>query len=146
MHERRKLLLQRLQEDEALLNMLASNKAFWNQNLESEKRYSIIPADKIYKNIKTPFLTVQVTNEVLVGDKLSDVFVSIRCYNGSDKTFVNIDAVLSRVKELLHNKRFTSYDDNTVSINTIYESTGAELSDQAYDLNFRESQYRIQYL
>lgn len=146
MHEQRRQFLQSLQNDEQLVHQLATNKAFWNENLATEKRYSIIPADKIYDGIKTPFITVQFSNENLVGDKLTDAFVYVRCYNSSDKTFVTIDNVLSRVKTILHGVRFAQYADNAVSIDTNYESTGAELVDQAYSLLYRESRYRLLYL
>lgn len=135
-----------LQSDEELLNMLATNKAFWNQNLDSKKQYSIIPADKIFTGIKTPFVTVQVSTDNLVGNLLTDAFFYVRCYNDVDKTFVTIDSVLSRIKVVLHNHRFNQYADNAISVNTLYESTGTELNDQAYNLNFRESRYKVTYL
>lgn len=146
MHEQRKQFMQLLQNDEQLLAMLATNKPFWNSNLESEKRYSILPADKIYDGIQTPFVTVQISADNLLGTNLSDVFIYVRCYNRSDKTFVGIDNILSRVKVLLHRHRFSQYADNAISVDCLYETTGAELTDQAYDLLFRESQYRLLYL
>lgn len=146
MHEQRKAILELLQNDEELLKLLASNKAFWNENLEEEARYSILPVDKIYDGIKTPFLTVQLGGENQVGTTLLDAFAYIRCYNEEDKTFVNIDAVLSRVKVLLHKHRFAQYADNAVSIDTVYETTGPEARDEAYRLNYRESRYRLTYL
>lgn len=146
MHDQRKAILELLQNDEELLRLLATNSAFWNQDLESEARYSIIPVDKIWDGIKTPFVTVQIGGEDLVGHKLLDAFVYVRCYNDNDKTFVSIDSVLSRVKALLHRHRFAQYADNAVSIDTVYETTGPEASDQAYNLNYRESRYRVTYL
>lgn len=146
MHDQRKELMAILQNDELLVTMLANNKAFWNPNLASKKRYSILPVDKVYEGIKTPFVTVQISNENKVGTKLLDVFFFVRCYNGIDKTFVTIDDVLSRIKVVLDNHRFSQYADNAVNINTVYEGTGAELIDQTFNLNFRESQYRVSYL
>lgn len=146
MHDERKAFMEKLQTDEELLNKLASNKPFWNSNLDAEKRYSILPADKIYKGIKTPFVTVQLSSDNLIGTKLSDVFIYLRCYNRSDKTFVRIDDILSRVKVLMHDVRLEDYAENAVNINVLYETTGAELTDQAYNLLFRESRYRILYL
>lgn len=145
MHEQYKQFMQLLQGDEELLRMLADNKPFWNNNLESEAKYSILPADKIWVGIKTPFVSVQLAGENMIGTMLYDAFFYVRCYNEPDKTFVTINDVLSRAKELLHNHRFV-YADNAVSINSVYEATGAELSDQAYNLNFRESRYRLLYL
>lgn len=146
MKEQRQVVFQRLQEDSVLLNMLADNRPFWNQDAEPRAMYSIIPADKIYDGIKTPFVTVQMSNDDLTGVNVSDAIFYIRCYNDSDKTFISIDDVLSRVKALLHNHLFKDFADEQVVTDTIYEGTLAELTDEAYDLNFRESQYRIRYL
>ena len=146
MHDQYSLFMEYLQNDEKLLSLLAENKPFWNKNLPSKNKYSILPADKIYKGLKTPFISVQITNESLIDTKLTNVFLSVRCYNEPDKTNVTINNVLSRVKVILHNHRFAQYADNAISVNSIYESTGGELNDQPFDLNFRESQYRISYL
>lgn len=146
MHPQRKAILELFQNDEELLRLLASNKAFWNSNLDAENRYSILPVDKIYAGMKTPFLTVQIGGENLLETKLTNAFVYIRCYNETDKTFIKIDDVLSRVKALLHSHQFAQYADNAVTIDTVYESTGAELTDQAFGLNFRESKYQLLYL
>jgi hypothetical protein len=146
MNDQRAQFIELLQSDNQLLRMLGTNKAFWNEDLPAEARYSILPVDKVTNGMNPCLLTIQVSNENLIGTKLTDAFIYVRCYNSTDKTFVNIDKVLSRVKALLHNHRFRQYADNAVSIDTVYESTGSELRDEAYGLNYRESRYRLLYL
>lgn len=146
MNDQRKQFIEALQNDAKLLKLLATNNAFWNDGLPASKKFSIIPVDKANSKVKTPFVTVQVSNENLISTKLTDAFIYVRCYNSEDKTFVDIDKVLSRVKAILHSNRFKQYADNAVSIDTVYESTGPESSDQAYALNYRESRYRLLYI
>lgn len=146
MHDERKEVFNILQGDDVLLNMLADNKPFWNQDKEAEKKFSILPADKITVGMRTPFVTIQIMNDVLVGENIVDVFIAIRCYNEKDKAFVTTDEVLSRVKALLHRTNLGQYGTNNVDVRSTYESTGTELEDQAYGLLFRESQYRIRHI
>jgi hypothetical protein len=146
MNDQRRQFVELLQTDSPLLKMLASNKPFWNPAMESSAIYSIRPYDKIDSDTLFPCVTVQVSNENLIGTKLTDAFIYVRCYNELDKTFVTIDKVLSRVKVILHNHRFLQYEDTAVSIDTVYESTGAEQRDELYKLNYRESRYRLLYL
>lgn len=146
MSEQRKQFIELLQSDSQLLRMLAKNKPFWNDRIGESKKYSIVPVTKISTELKRPFLSVQVLNDNLVETKLSDVFIYVRCYNDGDKTFVDIDKILSRVRVILHNHRFEAYTDGTISIDTVYEATGSDSVDEAYHLNYRESRYRILYL
>lgn len=146
MNDQRKQFIELLQKDSKLLKMLATNKAFWNEGLDPSKKFSIVPVDKGSDRMNTPFISVQVSADNLLGNNLSDVFIYVRCYNRTDKTFVDIDKVLSRVKVLLQSHRFDQYADNAVSIDTVYESTGPDSTDQGYNLNYRESRYRVLYL
>jgi hypothetical protein len=146
MRYQRQQLIERLQGDEDLLALLPKNKPFWSTDLDEERMYSIIPADKVWDGIKGPFVTVQMSTSNLVSTRLTDAFVYVRCYNDGGKTFVAIDDVLSRVKALLHSHRFAQNADNAISIDTVYESTSSELVDEAYGLNYRESRYRLLYL
>lgn len=142
--ELRQAIYELLVEDDTLMDMLAANNAWWLAKSEKKKEYSVVPASKGDKLTATPFLTVQNLVDSQVGTNLKNAFFVVRCYNATDKTYVEIDDVLRRVHTLLH--RHTFQLDGLASVNTVYETTGAELEDQAYGLNFRESQYRVEYI
>lgn len=146
MQPQRRAIFEVLQGDEMLLSLLASNAPFWDLDQKPDREFSIVPADKVRQGMEAPFVSVRISVDSLVGENLTDAFVYIRCYNTTDKTFVRIDEVLSRVKHLLHRNRFQQFQDGNVNIDTVYESTGAELQDEAFAMNFRESQYKTSYL
>lgn len=142
MKEIRQELAEYLQSDATLVNMLAANKHWANGGAEA-KVNSIIPVDKAPLP-NTPYLTIQFITDTRIGTNLKDAFFTVRCYNHSDKTFVQIDDILARVEALLHRHRFTYT--GKACIDTVYEFTGSELQDEAFKQNFRASQYRILYL
>jgi hypothetical protein len=132
-----------LQSDDILLAMLAENKS-WADETQSGKEYSIIPVLKSPLSMM-PYITIMYLSDTQTGYMLKDAVFMIRCYNATDKTFVEIDEVLERVIALLHRHRFTDLDGN-VNVQTEYNFTGTELEDQAYQQNFREAQFSILYL
>lgn len=135
---------ERLLGDTVLMNKLGANHSWVNPTASPDKKYSVIPASKGPLAVG-PYLTVTEIADNRVGTHLTESFIVIRCYNSIDKTYVEIDDVLARVKALLHNNRFT-FDDDTNVIDVYYETTGSELEDEGYNQNFREAQYRVQYL
>lgn len=143
MKQQRELLAQQLIDDATLLGMLEANAPWWEPDGTQSKENSIIPSIKAPLP-NTPFVTIQYSSDNGIGENLRDAFFLIRCYNAGDKTFVEIDEVLQRVHALLHRHRF-DYT-GLASIDTVYESTGAELEDEAFGLNFREARYRVLYL
>lgn len=132
-----------LLDDDVLLSMLEQNQAWWDET-KVGTQYSIVPVNK-GPLPGTPYLTIQYLTDNQDGYELKSAIFVIRCYNAKDKTYVEIDTVLDRVKALLHRHRFTNLDGN-VSVQTEYEFTGGELEDQTYEQNFRESQFRVLYL
>jgi hypothetical protein len=129
-----------LQEDTTLLAMLPANPPWSDEDGTALAKWSIIPDDRYTKQLK-PFIQVAAGPDTRVGLHLREAFFYIRCYNTYDKTYVEIDDILSRVKVLLHGHRFSFVD--STSIDTLYENTGAGLVDQAWNLRFRESRYRL---
>lgn len=144
MSQARQRVGERLLEDTELVSMLALNKSWVNPQLPESRKHSIIPASK-GPLANGAYLTIREIADNRVGYKLTESFIVIRCYNNIDKTYVEIDDVLARVKALLHGNRFT-YDNGTNCVDVFYETTGDELEDEAYGQVFREAQYRIQYL
>jgi len=94
-----------LQNDATLTNMLASNKN-WLKGGTPDKKWSIVPLEKVSEKMNVPFITIQASSSNQSGHKLVEDFFYLRCYNGLDKTYVTIDDVLSRVKVLLHRHSF----------------------------------------
>ena len=141
MKEQREQIAELLQNDPTLLDMLPVNRPWFDGSQAAAKKWSILPMDKISLEMTKPFIGLAAGSENLIGTHLLEDFFYVRCYNANDKTYVDIDRILSRVKVLLHGHRFNFVD--TVSIDTLYETTGPELTDQAYDLRFRESRYRL---
>lgn len=145
MEEQRKAIFKILQSDKKLNDMLPKNYAFWNPTL-CDTGYSILPSSKISKSLNRPFVTIQLSSETLIEKHLNNTFIYIRCYNELDKTYVEIDNILSRIKEILHSKVQQQFSDKKVSIDMVYENTSADAIDQAYNLNFRESAYKLSYV
>ncbi len=138
--EARKLIAERLQADATLVAMLGNNKN-WLKGGTLDKKWSIMPYDKVTERMAMPIVTVQSGVNNQAGYKLVEDFFYLRCYNSVDKTYVTIDDVLLRVKVLLHRHRFDFT--GSTSIETLYESTGPELRDDGYKLNFREARIRL---
>jgi hypothetical protein len=145
MEQARKQVVDYLLQDVTLLNMLAKNRKWWQpQSNDLENRNSIVPLlDQ--KMDYCPYLMVRYVAEHRQGYHLDNAFLAIRCYTSLDKSYYEIDMILSRVKLLLHRHTFT-FDAGSGQVNTdtFYEMTGAELVDQGFQQRFREQQYKLQ--
>lgn len=145
MREVREQFILRLQNDSELIDMLPPQPNWAKEKSNPQKKWSVMPLDGLTeanaKLRKVPLITVQMGNDNQADYHLLETFVYVRCYNGKDKAYVTIDDILSRVKVLLHRNRFEYA--GSVSIETLYETTGPELIDQAYDLKYREARYRL---
>lgn len=140
MNEQREAIADLLQSDATLTAMLAANFQWWKPDGTKLKKWSIIPADKIKKQTP-PFVSIQAGNTNQADYHLLEDFFYVRCYNSDDKTYVSITDVLSRVYVLLHRHRFNFTGSS--SIETLFETMGAELHDEAFGLNYREARYRL---
>lgn len=133
-----------LVDDDTLVDMLAANPPFDNPKGAKNKTHSIIPAAFTAIKTKTPFITIQGGPRVK-RDPMGhyfDEFLYIRCYNDSKKAFITIDSILEKIQQLLDNSSL-SLDDNAHIFMSL-ESTDVERIDEALDLNYRESSYRIE--
>lgn len=147
MKEVREGIIIRLQDDSVLCGNsgMLPPQPNWLKGGNPQRKWSVMPLDGLTvptaKKRAKPLITVQLGPNNQVGFVLVEDFVYVRCYNSEDKAYITIDDVLSRVKVLLHRHRFNFT--GSVSIETLYESTGAEQLDEAYGLKFRESRFRL---
>ncbi len=73
---------------------------------------------------------------------MTNAFLLVRCYNERDKSYYTINKLASQVKQILDGKRFAVEGYATVEV--VWETTSAELPDDAYDMNYRQATFRIQ--
>lgn len=134
----------KLQNDATLVAMLGKNYQWFDTEQEygEQQKWSIVPADKFTGSNKLPQVTIQMGGENRIGTHLYETLIYIRCYNSSDKTHVEITAVLARVRELLNRANIVLT--GSTSIELLHEATQAESTDQAYGLPYREARYRWQ--
>ncbi len=141
----REQVILRLQGDTELINKLPAQPNWAKDKTNPQRKWSVMPLDGLTistaKKRAKPLVTIQMGNDTPIGTNLIETFVYIRCYNAEDKAYIVIDEVLSRVKVLLHKHRFNLT--GSVSIETLYETTGTESFDEAFGLKFRESRYRL---
>jgi hypothetical protein len=131
----------RLKGESTLTGILASNAPFYDKDGSKLTENSIIPAMLARLDTSPPFITIQEGTETRVGEKLTDEVFFIRCYNSREKSFVEIDTILQKIKELLDDYDFTF--DNSVNVRCRYEVTLPGLTDEELNLHFREQRYRI---
>lgn len=133
---------QLLKADVDLVQQLAENNNPYDPLATTSKVESIVDYLQGGKMV-APFITLRADNETLVGrTHLTNAFLLVRCYNEKDKSFYTINELVSRVKHLLDGQRFTL--EGTPNVETVWETTSAELPDDGYDLNYRELTFRIQ--
>lgn len=143
MEKYRKPLIDYLLADTELMALLPANKPwFKKQTGTADKQWSVIPVQGGPLD-NTPYLTIRFDVESRRGYNLIDTFFLIRCYNGMDKTYYDIDKIMSRLKALLHRHVFTFEDAGVVNVETLYELTSGELEDEGWQQRYREQQYRL---
>ena len=133
-----------LEGDTTLLNMLASNKPYYDPNGALAKVNSIIPAGKANGDMNMPFVTVKVGSATKIGYKFGDQVFYIRAYDSKERSYISIEEILERIKTLLDNYTlsFTNYG-NAVPVKLKYEGSLPEQEDQPLDLNFGENIFRL---
>lgn len=132
-----------LKNDETLVGLLALNKPYWNPEGTAEKVNSIIPADVISTSFEMPFLSIQEGPATKLGERFFDEFVFIRCYNGVDKTSVELNNILERVKLLLDNAELSLTGSRYGFVRMRWTGSLPPLVDEAFNLRFGEHRYRI---
>jgi hypothetical protein len=130
-----------LKDDLELLSMLAENPHFSSLRGSQSKDNSILPSGQIRKDLNTPFLSFQEGSETFFGEEIKRQIFYIRCYNSKQKTYVEINEVLERVRELL-NKAVLVLDDR-VSVKCKSEGRLPALEDEPFALNYKEERYSV---
>lgn len=141
MKDEKDKIYQRLVADSTLTNLLAANTPFYNPNGASAKTNSIIPAGKATGETNGPFVTIQNGNETKLGTKLYDLFVYIRVYDSTQKSYTQIQAILERIKVLLDGYEFSF--NSSALVQAKYDNTVSETVDESLNMNFQESRYRL---
>jgi len=141
-HENILEIVKELKADSVLVDMLAKNPPYYAPTKSQAKVNSIIPME-FMENIKNaPAIGLKAGVNQRVGVNLRDAIILIRCYNNMDKTYVDINKVLSRIEFLLHRKLFSLT--GMVHIATDFQSLSLESVDDAYQLRFREASFKLQ--
>lgn len=140
MLEQKQKLAEVLQADSTLVNMLASNKPFYNPSGTVAKVNSILPIGMIKSRMSYPVLAIQSGGSTKIGENFFDEIIFVRAYNSKDKSFVLVQQILERVKELLDGYEFNFV--NSVHIKTMFEWCSPELEDEPLELNFQEMRFR----
>lgn len=133
-----------LSSDDTLVNMLGYNSPFYDPNGTMSKANSIVPADMVKRRLNTPFITIQEGSETRVGSSLIDESFFIRCYNDVSKSYVKINEILDRVREILDGASLTLSDRVFVKIS--FEARLPGLEEEGMELKFKEERYRLQVL
>lgn len=146
-NELRKAIAEVLQADTVLLNLLSDKNVNWSvpegDDTTPAKKWSIMPLDKFqYDKTKLPALTIQMGDDNLIGTNLVETLVYIRCYNGSQKTYVDITSALDRVRQSLHRRR-VNFTASTL-IEMKWQGTSIESLDQAWNLPYREIRFSVE--
>ena len=146
-NELRKAIAEVLQADTVLLNLLSDKNVNWSvpegDDTTPAKKWSIMPLDKFqYDKTKLPALTIQMGDDNLIGTNLVETLVYIRCYNGSQKTYVDITSALDRVRQLLHRRRVNLTASTLIEMK--WQGTSIESLDQAWNLPYREIRFSVE--
>lgn len=130
--------------DQEIVAMLAEN-ANWSQpegRGTKNRLNSIMPVDKFdYEKHSLPVVTVQLGSPVRVDYHLVEDILYIRCYNSSQKSFVDITNILSKIVKLLHRTELPLSDNRLIEC--VWTGTSAEAIDEAYHLPYREATFTI---
>lgn len=138
------MVYQLLASDTTLLGLLPNNVPFNDKNGSNAKANSLVPLGLITFKMNTPLVSIGEGTESRIGTKLFDASFYVRCYNDLDKSTVEINAILERVRELLDEHIFALTSRRHVS--TRYEASFPPLKDEEVNLKFKEQRYRVLYL
>nr|DAF57007.1 MAG TPA: Protein of unknown function (DUF3168) [Myoviridae sp. ctp4Q36] len=129
--------------DDKIVEMLGENSHVSQpENNVKSKFYSVMTADQFdYNKHEMPVVTIQMGSPVRTDYHLVENILYIRCYNNSQKSFVNITEILSRIVKRLHRAELP-LDDNRL-VECVWTSTSAESIDEAYNLPYREATFTI---
>lgn len=133
-----------LAADETLTDMLGLNAPFYDPSGTQTRANSIVPADMVKRKFNTPFVTIQEGSETKIGSTLKDESFFIRCYNDIRKSYVRINEILDRIRELLDGANLELSD--RVFVKASFEARLPGLEEEGMELKFKEERYRLQVL
>lgn len=133
-----------LSSDTTLTDMLGLNAPFYDDTGTETRANSIVPADMVKRKLNTPFITIQEGSETKIGSNLKDESFFIRCYNDIRKSYVRVNEILDRVRDLLDGADLELSD--RVLVKVSFESRLPGLEEEGMELKFKEERYRLQVL
>lgn len=133
-----------LKNDSTLTDMLAENIPFYRSTGSESRENSIVPSDMVNKKMNTPFISIQEGSETKIGTELKDASFFIRCYNDLRKSYIRINEILDRIRELLDGTDLVLTDRRHVK--TSFEIRMPGLVEEGIELKFKEERYRLQVL
>nr|DAV53564.1 MAG TPA: Protein of unknown function (DUF3168) [Caudoviricetes sp.] len=142
-NEIRQAVYRAIVSDKKLMSLLADN-ANWAQpeGTKKSKTNSVMPVDKFdYNKCEMPIVTIQLGGAVRADYHLVEDILYIRCYNNSQKSYVEITKILSIIVKKLHRTELKLADNRLVEC--VWTSTSAESIDEAYHLPYREATFTI---
>lgn len=143
-NEIRNAVYDMIASNEEIVEALAEN-ANWSQpegKGTKSKLNSIMPVDKFdYEKHSLPVVTIQMGSPVRTDYHLVEDILYVRCYNNSQKSYVNITEILSKIVKLLHRAELPLNDNRLVEC--VWTGTTAETIDEAYHLPYREATFTI---
>lgn len=142
-NEIRKAVYDAIARDKAIISMLPKN-ANWSspEGGEEKEINSIMPVDKFdYHKHAMPVITIQIGSSIRSDYHLIEDILYIRCYNNSQKSFVDITKILSMIVRKLHRAELPLKDNRLVEC--VWTGTSAESVDEAYHLPYREATFTI---
>lgn len=101
---------------------------------------SIMPMGNYdYPKMQMPLVTIQIGDSMLLDYHLVETVIYIRCYNSSQKSYVDISKILDKVEKDLHRKVLDLEESRFVEL--IWQMTSMEAFDEGYKLPYRESRF-----
>lgn len=130
-----------LNSDTTLVNLLASNKPWNNPNGSSSKINSIVPENLVGRKLNAPYIMILEGTDIDLGEELHAESIYIRCYQDINKTNIQLNTIMERIKTLLDNKQFAI--ENKSNVRCEWEITLTAIIDESLQRKFKESRYRI---
>ena len=144
MKELKEHVYDKLAASSELLELLEMNIPFWDNGLPASKVASILPSGQATGDTVAPFITIQGGPEVQIGEMLYNGFFYVRAFGPIESSFTLVDPIIKLVKQLLDKADFEL--EESVQVKCRFVETSTELTDPAFNLNFREATFRVEQL
>jgi hypothetical protein len=141
-------IAQFIKQDAILLAMLASNIPFNDKNGTAMEANSIIPKGQLSGRldsggkINAPIITIGSVSSSKLGHFAYDEIFDLTIYDDEMKSYVTIDDIIDRLREIL-DKKFFILDIGEVNFNTEVQGVGQDMNDPDFHLNFKKITVRL---